>query len=170
LDAWLLLGRSLVAIVIIVAGASKVRSKGPTQVRLVSPIVSRWLMRALAVFEITVGTALLLTPSFEVGAAVVVLLAAFLGYTLVEIRRPRQAGCECFGAVLRERLGPWSVGRNAVLLTCGVGSMLETAPASGAERAVAAVAALGVALMYAHLVRMFDLEAPPISPVAEVTT
>lgn len=170
MDAFLLLARSLVAVVLVIAGLSKMTSNASGPAFLgTSGRLSSLATTALAIAETVVGGALLFAPNLPARLAAVALLLIFFGYTGVQALRATPADCGCFGVLLNEKIGPLTVVRNAILLGSAVVALAEVAPASPTERAVAIAAALGLMLGYAHAVRALNFESLENIPTEVVT-
>jgi hypothetical protein len=160
--------RTALAVVFVVAFASKVRSRAAFAEFTASLGDIGWLRgrrrtaaaAAIPVLEAATVALLAVTATAAWGfAAAVVLLAAFTAVTGREVAQGHRVRCRCFGAGTAQ-IGPAQIFRNVVLLA-GSAAGLAVVPAShghGGADAAALIYAFGFALLAAlALVRWDDL-------------
>jgi methylamine utilization protein MauE len=99
----------LVGAVLLLAGGAKIAGS------VALPGLPRWLGSVLPYVELAVG-ALVLAGFWPAGVAALVLLAGFTGWLVRQLARGDRRPCRCFGETGGHPVGPWSIGRNVLLM------------------------------------------------------
>lgn len=122
----------LIAVVLLISGGAKVLApeatlRGMAGLGVPQPFQRRWIAVAFAVVELLVGLALVFGAGPVRFGAALVALAMMLGFTGLVARaltRGTDASCECFGALSRDSLDGWTLGRNIVFVLASVAAVL----------------------------------------------
>lgn len=145
----------LIAVVLLISGGAKVLAPAATLRGMVGlgvprPFQQRWIAIAFAVVELLVGFCLVFGAGPVRFAAALVALAMMLGFTgLVAgaLARGADASCECFGALSRDSLDGWTLGRNILFVLASVAAALAGPAAPSLLAAVQAISGLELALL-----------------------
>lgn len=140
------------ALVMGIAGVTKLRRRGPTERAFRSQGLAwpRGLATAVPVTEVILAVGLVVVPSWA-GMVTLAVLAGFTTYLLRSIRRGDQLGCGCFGATRAVSVGPTELVRNGVLMAAAalvtVAGESPTVPGAGPLVAVAVAGAISAAVL-----------------------
>ena len=116
-SAWGAAASVMVAVVLLVAGVSKVAR--PTEWRSQSQGLGvPWVLARVVPFvEIVLGALLLVqVQRHAVAWCAVVLFGVFTGLLLVRLAQGRRPPCACFGSLSSKPIGPGHVARNVVFI------------------------------------------------------
>lgn len=145
----------LIAVVLVLSGGAKLLApaatlRGMAELGVPRAFQRRWLAIAFAAAEILVGLALVFGAGAVRFGAALVALAMMLGFTGLVARallRGADASCECFGALSRDRLDGWTLGRNVVFVLAAVAAVLAGPAAPSLLGAVVAAPPAALALL-----------------------
>ena len=116
-SAWGVASAIVVAVVLLVAGVSKLAKPDEWRAQSAGLGVPWWLVRPVPFVEIGLGALLLVQVQRPLVAwCAAVLFAAFTGLLGLRLAQGRRPPCACFGSLSAKPIGPGHLLRNALFI------------------------------------------------------